>query len=82
MILRKKSREPSVIVTFHTTAEAMETERTCQKRGVPGRLVSAPRELTSDCGIAWVSPAGAEDALRAAILEAGIAVDAFYRMEY
>jgi hypothetical protein len=49
---------------------------------VPDWLVSATRELTSDCGIAWVSPAGSEDALRATIREAGIAVDAFYRMEY
>jgi len=42
-----------LVVTFHTTAAAMETERLCKAHGIPGRLLPAPRNVTSDCGIAW-----------------------------
>ena len=51
-----RSREPRLIVSFHTTAEAMATERLCQRHGLEGKLVSVPRQITSDCGIAWSSP--------------------------
>ena len=44
-----------VVVTFYTTASAMEMERACKRAGVAGRLMPVPRELTSDCGIAWAS---------------------------
>ena len=81
-MLRRKNRQASVVVTFHTTAEAMATERTCQREGIPGRLVSAPRELTSDCGIAWVSPREEEEKLRTALREAGIDFDGITCMEY
>ena len=42
-----------LVVSFHTTAAAMETERLCKAEGIAGRLLPAPRSLTSDCGIAW-----------------------------
>lgn len=64
-----------LIVTFHTTAEAMATERLCRKRGLAGKLIPAPRALTADCGIAWAGPPETEAALRAALLEAEIETD-------
>lgn len=42
-----------LIITFHTTAEAMAVEKACRDSGLPGKLISAPRQLSSDCGIAW-----------------------------
>lgn len=67
-----------VIVTFHTTAEAMETESVCHERKIPGKLISAPRELTADCGIAWCGPLETEAALRKAVSEAEIEVAGIY----
>lgn len=43
-----------LVVTFHTTAAAMATEKLCGERGVAGRLAPVPRALSSDCGIAWI----------------------------
>ena len=51
-----RAKAPRLVVTFHTTAEAMATERLCRREGLPGQLISVPRCLTSDCGIAWSAP--------------------------
>ena len=48
-----------LIITFHTTAAAIAMERLCRDKGLPGRLIPVPRELTADCGMAW--RAGVED---------------------
>lgn len=45
-----------LVLTFYTTADAMAMERLCRKNDIPGRLMPVPRELTSDCGIAWSMP--------------------------
>lgn len=42
-----------LVLTFYTTADAIATERLCKKESIPGRLIPVPRELTSDCGMAW-----------------------------
>ena len=60
------------VVTYHTTAEAMATERLCAQKGLPGRLIPAPRAVSADCGIAWCAPPEAGEAIRAALAEAGI----------
>lgn len=61
-----------VIVTFHTTAEAMATEALCRERELAGKLISAPRALSADCGIAWSGPAESRAVLEAALEEAQI----------
>lgn len=62
-----REKKPRVIVTFHTTAEAMATEQICRSNGLAGKLISAPRTLSADCGIAWSGPAGTRAALEAAL---------------
>ena len=54
-----------LIITFHTTAAAIAMERLCRDKGLPGRLIPVPRELTADCGMAWCAPTDAAPALRA-----------------
>ena len=48
--MREKS--PRLIVTFHTTAGAIATEQLCRRLGLEGKLISVPRCITSDCGMA------------------------------
>lgn len=68
--MRKK--EPRVVVTFYTTAGAMATEQLCRSAGLSGRLISVPRQLTSDCGIAWSGPVGTRPHLERLLPESGI----------
>lgn len=49
--MRKK--ELKLIVTFHTTADAMAMEKACRANDVPGRLIPVPREISAGCGLAW-----------------------------
>ena len=42
-----------LLITFHTTSEAMAMEQRCQEAGLAGRLIPVPRTITADCGLAW-----------------------------
>ena len=75
-----RERTPRFVVTFHTTAEAMATERVCRERGLAGKLISAPRALSADCGIAWSAPLSERAAIEAAIKQERIEVAGFHEL--
>ena len=75
-----RERKPRFVVTFHTTAEAMATERVCRERGLAGKLISAPRALSADCGIAWSAPPDERAAIEAALAEERIEAAGFYEL--
>ncbi|WP_461811960.1 DUF3343 domain-containing protein [Faecalimonas sp.] len=49
--MRKK--ELKLVVTFHTTADAMAMEKSCKKYQVSGRLIPVPRSISAGCGLSW-----------------------------
>ncbi len=49
--MRKK--ELKLVVTFHTTADAMAMEKACKEYQVPGRIIPVPRAISAGCGLAW-----------------------------
>ena len=69
-----------LIVTFPTTTAAMAMEKVCAERGVPGRLIPVPREITAGCGMAWSAPPDARDAVEKAAREAGIDTDGWHEL--
>ena len=73
-----RERKTWLVVTFHTTAAAMAAERLCRREGLEGRLISVPRSITSDCGIAWSAPAELRDTLELRFREAGLEVSGIY----
>ena len=68
-----------LLVTFHTTAGAMEMEKRCKEAGLAGRLIPVPRSITADCGMAW----RAEVEMRGRLQEltADLDVDGFLELE-
>ena len=76
-----REKKQYFVVTYFTTAEAMATERLCKARGIEGRLISAPRSVTADCGIAWRSLSENKDIIKSALVEANIEVQGFYDLE-
>nr|WP_294494605.1 DUF3343 domain-containing protein [uncultured Mediterraneibacter sp.] len=52
--MRKKERK--LVITFHTTADAMAMEKACRANSLPGRLIPVPREISAGCGLAWCAP--------------------------
>lgn len=69
-----------LVVTFDATAAAMAAEKYCLERGVPGRLIPVPREITAGCGLAWKAEVGQEEAVTAALEAAGIAYSGVHRV--
>lgn len=76
-----KETIPCVVITFHTTAEAMATEALCRKMEFDGKLISAPRSLSPDCGIAWCSPVEQRPALEYMLMKARIEHAGFYDID-
>ena len=49
--MRKK--ELKLVITFHTTADAMAMEKACKEANAAGRLIPVPRTISSGCGLSW-----------------------------
>ncbi|MBR5970763.1 MAG: DUF3343 domain-containing protein [Lachnospiraceae bacterium] len=58
-----RKQEDRIIVTFHTTTEAIAFERMCREEGIAGRLIPVPKTLSAGCGMAWSAPEDAASAL-------------------
>ena len=71
-------REEKCVVTFHTTTAAMEMERLCKEKGIPGRLIPVPRAITAGCGICWAAPAQEREAIEKFLMEQRIMIDGIY----
>ena len=67
-----REKKPALVITFPTTAAAMEAERRCQELGRPGRSIPVPRESTAGGGLAWKAPPEAEEQIRAAFHAEGL----------
>ena len=77
--MRKRSLR--LVVTFHTTAGAIAAEQLCRRLGLEGRLISVPRRVTSDCGMAWSAPPELRETLASRLREAGVDTDGWYELE-
>ena len=75
-----KEKHNCVVITFYTTAEAMATKKLCKKQNIPGKLISAPRSLSADCGIAWCSDTELGKTLQSALTEAQIEFAGFHEI--
>ena len=51
-----RAKRPYIVISFHTTLEAMEWEKHCLASCIPGRLIPLPREISAGCGLAWRMP--------------------------
>ena len=69
-----------LVITFHTTSAAMAMEALCAEKGLPGRLIPVPREITAGCGMAFRAEVEQEQSLLDAAKDAGIQVDGVYKL--
>lgn len=68
--MRKK--ELRLVVTFHTTADAMAMEKACKEHQVPGRIIPVPRAISSGCGLSWCAALEDREEIVAMMRKAGI----------
>ena len=68
--MRKK--ELKLVVTFHTTADAMTMEKACKEHNVPGRIIPVPRAISAGCGLAWCAELGEREQISDIMKQVGI----------
>ena len=68
--MRKKVMK--LVVTFHTTSDAMAMEKVCKERNVPGRLIPVPRAISAGCGLSWCADLTDRDQILDVMKEVGI----------
>ena len=68
--MRKKVMK--LVVTFHTTSDAMAMEKVCKERNVPGRLIPVPRAISAGCGLSWCAPPTRRTTLEKLMKDVGI----------
>lgn len=76
-----REKKMYLIVTFFTTAGAMEMEAEAAKAGISGKLISAPRKLSSDCGIAFRTDPSYKETLEAMIEKENLEIEAIHSLE-
>ena len=64
-----REKELRLVVTFHTTADAMAMEKACREQG---RRIPVPRSVSAGCGLAWCAPLAEREKLCAVMEEQGI----------
>ena len=45
-----------LVITFHTTTDAMAMEDICKENHVEGRIIPLPSSISAGCGLAWACP--------------------------
>ncbi len=68
--MRKKQQK--LVVTFHTTADAMAMEQVCRQRQVEGRLIPVPTAISAGCGLAWCAGTDSRELLEQVMGDHGI----------
>ena len=69
-----KPKTEQLVITFHTTADAMALEAACQRRSAPGRMIPVPRSVSAGCGMAWRADVTDREVLSRLIQEEGIEI--------
>lgn len=70
----RRTLAASLVVTFPTTQAAMACEELCERRGLPGRMIPVPSQISAGCGLAWKASPQDGDALSGALAEGGVPV--------
>lgn len=68
--MRKK--ELKLVVTFHTTADAMAMEKVCKENNVPGRIIPVPRAISAGCGLSWCAELSDREQIAEMMRKSGI----------
>lgn len=67
-----------LIITFHTTTDAMAMEAACRAACADGRLIPVPRSISAGCGLAWCAQPESESALRSLMAQSRLACQAVH----
>lgn len=67
-------------ISFHTSAEAMATEKKAKLNNINGKLVPLPRRISASCGIAYETDIASKDLIKRILEENYIEWDEFIEL--
>ena len=67
-------------ISFHTSAEAMATEKVAKLNNINGKLVPLPRRISARCGIAYETDIASKDLIKRILEENYIEWDEFIEL--
>ena len=67
-------------ISFHTSAEAMATEKVAKLNNINGKLVPLPRRISASCGIAYETDIASQDLIKRILEENYIEWDEFIEL--
>ena len=68
-----RRRQPALVIAFASTEQALAAEALFTQRGLPGRLIPLPPQISAGCGLAWKAAPAEREALLDALALAGCA---------
>lgn len=66
-----RRRRPALVIAFSSTEQAMKAEALFAQKGLPGRMIPIPSQLTAGCGLAWKAEPEQESLLLDALRQSG-----------
>ena len=67
-------------ISFHTSAEAMATEKKAKINNINGKLVPLPRRISASCGMAYETDISSKDLIKRILEENDIEWDEFIEL--
>ncbi len=61
-----------LVITFSETTDAMAAEKLFAEKGIPGRIIPIPRQLSAGCGLSFKTEMEWKAGAEAVLGEAGI----------
>ena len=66
-----RRKRPFAVIAFASTEQALTAEAMFTQRGLPGRMIPIPSQVSAGCGLAW-KETSEEQVLLDALRETGI----------
>ena len=66
-----RRKRPFAVIAFASTEQAL-AEAMFTQRGLPGRMIPIPSQVSAGCGLAWKAETSEEQVLLDALRETGI----------
>lgn len=75
-----REKTMKVVFAFPTTTMAMKMEAAAKAKGVSGRLIPVPRQISAGCGMAWCAPVADRVSLEQLIAAEQIVTEGCYEL--
>ena len=76
-----RRKRPALVIAFSSTAQAMAAEALLTARGMAGRLIPIPSQISAGCGLAWKAEPEQKTPLLTALEESGCGYEKYAVVE-